>query len=99
LNKNKSIIIPPKRPETQLWYFDILAKNRNKLQKYLFKNKIIVIPFHKPLHTITPYRRKEKFPISNKISSTGLYLPSHVNLTMGQIEYICAKINSFYKHS
>jgi len=99
LHSNQSIIIPPKRKENQLWYFDILIKNRTKLQKFLDKNKIITRAFHKPLNTRIPYKNKEYFPISKKISSTGLYLPSHSNLTETEIEYISKKINLFYKNT
>ena len=99
LSKNENIIIPPKRKENQLWYFDILAKNRTKLQKYLLKNKIVAISFHKPLNTRLPYQSKGKFPVSTKISSTGLYLPSHSELSIMEIEYVCEKINSFYNHN
>jgi len=95
LNKNKSIIIPPKRKENQLWYFDILTKNRNKLQNFLCTNEINSIPFHKPLNTRLPYKTKEKFAISKKICSMGLYLPSHADLTEKNVEYICQKVNSF----
>lgn len=97
LNGNDNIIIPPKRKENHLWYFDIISKNRTKLQKYLFKNKIIAKPFHEPLSTSLPYKTKKQFPISKKISSTGLYLPSHSELNIKEIEYICKKINLFYK--
>jgi len=97
LNKNEFITIPAKRKENQLWYFDILSDKRNKLQKYLYHNKIIAKPFHKPLNTRIPLQSKEKFSISRKISDNGLYLPSHSDLTMREIEYICEKINLFYK--
>jgi perosamine synthetase len=97
LNKNKYIIIPPKRKENQLWYFDILVKNRIKLQKKLEKNQIITRSFHQPLNSRLPYKSKENFSISKKISSTGLYLPSHANLTQSEIEYVSDKINSFFK--
>jgi len=96
LEKNDSLIIPTKKKENQLWYFDILTKQRSKLIKYLYKNKVIVRPFHKSLNSIIPYLTKEKFPISKRISSTGLYIPSHSDLTIKEVEYICKQINSFY---
>lgn len=96
LKKNESIIIPPKKKENQLWYFDIITKKRNMLQKYLQKHKIIARPFHNPINSRKPYLTKEKFPISHKISSIGLYLPSHSDLKIEEIEYISKKINSFF---
>ncbi|MDE2589507.1 MAG: DegT/DnrJ/EryC1/StrS family aminotransferase [Patescibacteria group bacterium] len=99
LEKNTTLTIPQNRPETQIWYFDILTKNRhNNLVKYLLKNKIITREFSKPLHVHPPYKTKDKFPVSEKISSLGLYLPSHVEVTLDQAEYICKKINSFFTY-
>jgi perosamine synthetase len=94
LNKNEFIIIPPKEKGNHLWYFDILVKNRNKLEKYLNKNRIGSRPFNKPLNTRLPYKTKEKFLISKKICEMGLNLPSHAELNLEDIEYICQKINS-----
>ena len=96
LEKNKSLIIPPKRKETQLWYFDILTKRRKKLVKYLLNNGIMSRLFYKPLSVHKPYHTKEKFPVTDKISSTGLYLPSSVDLKFSNVEYICNEINSFH---
>jgi len=96
LRNNESIIIPPKKKENQLWYFDIITKKRSKLIKYLHKQKIIARPFHKTLNSRRPYLTKEKFPISQKISSTGLYLPSYSALTLKDIEYVSKQINSFF---
>lgn len=97
LDKNESILIPPKKKENQLWYFDIIVKHRTKLLNYLHKQKIIAVPFHKAINTRQPYLTNEKFPISQKISSTGLYLPSHVDLRINEIEYISKKINLFFR--
>jgi len=95
LSKNKFIKIPKKRSETQLWYFDILAKKRNKLIKFLSQTGIVVIPFHKPLSCHPPFRTKNKFPISQKIGNEGLYLPSHSDLTLNDVDYVSEKINNF----
>lgn len=95
LKNNPSLTIPLNRPETQIWYFDILTKNRNDLVQHLLKNNIITREFSKPLNVHPPYKTKNKFPISEKISSLGLYLPSHVEVTLNQAEYICKKINSY----
>jgi len=96
LKNNASLIIPSNRSETQIWYFDILTKNRSKLVQHLLDNKIITREFSKPLNVHPPYKTKDKFIISQKISSIGLYLPSHVEMTLDKTEYICKKINSFY---
>lgn len=95
LQKNKLLTIPKNDPQTQLWYFDILLHNRDELVKHLEKFKIIGRRFYKPLNEHPPFRTGEKFPISSKISSSGIYLPSSVDLTIPQVQYICDTINSF----
>jgi len=93
LNTNTNLIIPSNRPENQIWYFDILVKNRNNLVTHLLRNKIVTREFSKPLSVHNPYKTKEKFPVSEEISSLGLYLPSHAEVTIRQTENICRKIN------
>lgn len=96
LEKNTFITIPQNRPETQLWYFDILHHNRDKLVEYMEKFNIIGRRFYKPINEHLPFKTKEKFPISSRISSKGIYLPSSVDLTIPQVKYICEVINSFH---
>ncbi|MCH7928660.1 MAG: DegT/DnrJ/EryC1/StrS family aminotransferase [Candidatus Dadabacteria bacterium] len=60
------------------------------------KNNIQTRNFYKPLNSHKPYQTSRKFPIAQKISKLGLYLPSSVNLTYDQVEYICKKINLFF---
>lgn len=96
LEKNDFIVLPKNRKETQLWYFDILTKNRKALISFLQKSKIIARPFHKPLNAHNPYKTKDTFPNSAKISTIGLYLPSASDITLEQVEYVCNQINKFY---
>ena len=99
LSKNEHISFPVTRKENQLWYFDILIKKRDLLIKYLEKSKVILRPFLKPINVHTPFKTKEKFLISQKICSLGLYLPAASDLTLKNVEYICKKINLFYKQT
>jgi len=96
LSKLSEITIPKNSPGTHLWYFDILSKNNQKLVEYLKKFKIHTRTFHKPLHIHHPYHTHSKFPISEKISSLGIFLPSASNLTNSDVERICKTIKSFY---
>jgi len=97
LRNEKSIIMPPKRTETHIWYFDIISSKRHALVEFLLKSKIRTRLFHKPLNVHKAFKTNQKFPISCKISKRGLYLPSSSNLTSKDIEYTCEKINKFYK--
>ena len=93
---NSKVTVPEKKEETQLWYFDILVKKRSKLIKFLNDSNIITRPFHKPLNVHKPFKTLDKFPITKKISSQGLYLPSASDITLDDVEYITSKINDFY---
>ncbi len=48
-------------------------------------------PFFKHL------QRGEKFPVSKKLSETGLYLPSGINLKKKEILYICGTLGGYQK--
>lgn len=97
LKNNKAITIPPKRKEEQLWYFDILTKNRSKLMKYLLKSQINTRAFLKPVNSHEPFRTKTVFPVSKQVCSLGMYLPSYSEMTYDDVENICKKINFFYE--
>ena len=95
LLKNKHVKIPQTRSETHLWHFDILVNRRVELIKHLEENSIQTRPFYKPLNEHLPFKTKKKFPITDKISNSGLFLPSSSDLKYSQIQYICEKVNLF----
>jgi len=98
--KNKNFVkIPQTQPEAQLWHFDILVNSRQKLIQFLFKNKIQTRAFYKPLSEQLPFKTRKKYPITKKISYSGLFLPSASDLTFTKVKYICEKIELFYKKS
>jgi len=99
LGNCKSIILPKTRKEAQLWYFDILVKKRKKLIEFLLKSNIQTRAFYKPISFHPPFRTKEKFSISNKISSMGLFLPSSSDLSHSQVDLISEKIFTSFKLS
>lgn len=96
INENLMICLPKKSNCEQLWYFDILTKEKSNLINYLFKNNIHTRSFYKPLSEQGAFSTKKIFPTSKKISSLGLYLPSHVDLTQNDVEFISSKINHFF---
>lgn len=85
---------------TSPWFFDILCERREELIKYLKNRGIGSRPFYPPLHSEPAYNYANMhFPITEEISAKGLWLPSSVNLTNDQIEYICQSIKEFYTNS
>jgi perosamine synthetase len=98
ISKNKNLKIPDIKKEEQLWYFDILIKEKSNLINSLIKNKIHIREFYKPLNEQGAFLTTKNFPISKKISSLGLYLPSHVDLTQNDVESVSSKINHFFNN-
>lgn len=96
-------IILPKRVnnfrETFSLYM-ILAEKRDKLLKYLIKNKIEVkVHYPVPLHRQKAYKfkiLKSDFPTSDYQSKKLLTIPVHQFLSNKQMSYIVQKIKNFY---
>lgn len=82
--------------QTALWFFDILCEHREQLTEYLKTKGVGTRPFYPPLHSEPAFYVSGSFPVTEEISSKGLWLPSSVKLTDEQIEYICAAIKDFY---
>jgi perosamine synthetase len=78
------------------WFVDIYVKDPEALQKFLKLHKIGTRSVYPPLHTQKIFDLPEKFPVSQKYASTGVWLPSSVTLTQVEIEYICSRIREFY---
>ena len=81
---------------TAPWFYDVLAKNRAKLIDYLKKNQIGSRVMYPPLNKQKAYNLSGSYPVSDLIGEEGLWLPSMVQLTDSQINYICSVIKSFY---
>jgi len=81
--------------------YQINVKNRNKLQKYLLKNKVDAkVHYPKPVHLQPAAKflnyKKGDFPNAEKISNITLSLPVHEFITKKHIKYISTLIRKFY---
>ncbi len=101
--KTKNVIIPEqkKHEKNAFVMFLTLCKKRNRLQKYLSKNKIQSLVYYgTPLHLHEASKsynyKKGDFPNAENICNKVLALPHHQYLREEQIKYVCDKINSFY---
>jgi len=77
---------------------DSLPFNRDELIVKLQKNGIETRPTFFSMHMMPIYKKyknKSTYLISEKISKTGISLPSSTNLSEDEIINICNKINSF----
>lgn len=82
------------------WMYSILIDKRkfgigrDEVQKRLFDRGIETRTFFIPMHQQPVFRkmgffRGERYPVAERISREGLYLPSGLTLTKQQIEYVC----------
>ena len=98
-------LITPKRPKGYRETFALymcLAQNRDKLLKYLIKNKIEAkihypIPLNKQNAVKNLKLNQENFKIANEQAKKIITLPIHQYLSKKQINYIAQKIKDFYK--
>lgn len=82
---------------TSPWFIDIIAQNRDELSTYLKRANIGTRAMYPPLNEQKAYMLEGHYPISKSIGQNGLWLPSQVQLTDDQIDYICDTIIQFYK--
>ncbi len=96
----KNVEYPKELPNTinSNFFFLILVKNRNKLNKYLNDNGIetrITYPMPINEQPIFVKYSKETFPVSKEISRQIISLPIHYKLSTLQQDYIIKIINKF----
>ena len=73
------------------WFIDIYVDNRDELQKYLKGKNIGSRPVYPPINSQIVYKEwnDNNFPVTEKFSSRGLWLPSSSNLKDEEINKIC----------
>lgn len=82
---------------TSPWFIDLLADNRNKLMEFLKSKNIGTRVMYPPLNKQKIYLDSKDHEISNLIGEKGVWLPSSVQLSNGDIDYICSNILEFYE--
>jgi perosamine synthetase len=79
------------------WFIDIFVDKRDKLMEFLKLHNIQTRATYPEINKTPMYFSDITYPISNYVSNSGLFLPSHTLLTDEQILYICKVINLFYE--
>lgn len=79
------------------WFIDTLAERREELMAHLKTKGIGTRQMYPPINKQAAYQIPGEHPISNKIGTHGLWLPSACQLSDTQISFICKKISDFYK--
>lgn len=105
LSKSNFFILPKEEGFNfnSYWLYTFLIKedspfDRDELMSYMTDRSIETRPVFYPLHVMPPYRNfgnPKDLTFSKSISDRGVSLPSSVNLTEGEIEYICRTIEEF----
>lgn len=78
------------------WFIDCMADNRDGLAAYLANHGIGTRVMYPPINAQKAYQVLGCFPVSEEVGIRGLWLPSMVQLTDIQIDYICKLIRAYY---
>jgi len=81
------------------WLFTMLLKDgdRDELMQYLREKRIDTRPSFHPCHKMPYINHNIHLPVTEKISATGVSLPTFVDLKDEQIDYITNMISEFFK--
>lgn len=82
--------------QTSPWFYDILCEDRDGLKQYLHSCGIGSREFYPALHSEPAYGYSGDFPVTDEISRKGLWLPSYVDLSENEVEFVCSKIREYY---
>lgn len=67
----------------------VLIDNRDQIIMKMAERGVQTRPLFYPLHLMPPYRSTGDFPVTDKVSKAGIFLPSSVKLTEEDIAHIC----------
>ncbi|MEY2702787.1 MAG: hypothetical protein RLY43_1425, partial [Bacteroidota bacterium] len=78
------------------WFIDCLVEDRDKLAEYLNNLGIGTRNMYPPINEQKAYNEIGHYPVSKNVGLKGLWLPSMIQLSDIQIDFICDKIIDFY---
>ena len=82
-------MIPPTSEEWIPWFVDIFVEQRENLMFFLKQHNIQTRPTYPEINKTPMYEDGQTFPVSEYVSRTGLFLPTHPIITNEEIEFIC----------
>lgn len=82
---------------TTPWFIDVKVEKRELLMAWLKTNEIGSRVMYPPINKQQAYNVKGEHKVSNEIGEKGLWLPSSSKLSNEQIDYVCEKIEKFYR--
>lgn len=97
----EGIATPPEMPwaRSVYWMYSILVEKefkvgRDELMLKLKENGVESRPMFNPVNTLPIYETADDCPVADELSKKGINLPSSVNLTEKDIDYITGVISS-----
>ncbi|MCC5610838.1 DegT/DnrJ/EryC1/StrS family aminotransferase [Nostoc sp. CHAB 5834] len=81
---------------TAPWFIDSLVMDREQLAEFLKKRNVGTRIMYPPINKQKAYDEPGQYPVSDRVGEAGLWLPSYVQLSDADIEYICGLICEFY---
>lgn len=81
---------------TTPWFIDCIVEDRESLIMHLKGKGIGSRVMYPPINKQKAYSDPGEHPISDIVGKSGLWLPSSVQLTNNEIDYICLQIKKFY---
>lgn len=100
-----SLVLPVEKDYAKrlCWQYEIRLKDANKrdsLIKYLAKAGVETREFFTPIHLQPAFLKegffkKERYPASENLAKSGIYLPSGPNILMKDMDKICTHIKAF----
>ena len=81
---------------TSPWFIDSLVEDRDDLAQYLKQCEIGTRVMYPPINEQLTYSVSGDFPISKRIGSEGLWLPSFGQISNDEVDLVTSSIKEFY---
>lgn len=81
---------------TTPWFIDVLAQDREALRTHLQERGIGTRLMYPPIHQQNAYKQAGSYPVSERVGTLGLWLPSSSQLSDEDIAFVCESIHDFY---
>ena len=81
------------------WFVDVLVDRelRAPLMAHLRAAKIGSREFYPALHAEPAFQAPGRFPVAQRISPSGVWLPSSLRLTRADVDRVCSSIREFFR--
>lgn len=79
------------------WFIDSLCEQRELLQTFLKGQAIGTRVMYPPINKQLAYQTPGEHPVSNRVGSHGLWLPSFTQITNQEVVRVCEAIEAFYQ--